>query len=356
MNSATQRLFVKPFVDVSRPAFRPSWSRATTVASMVTLMASCSSAEVRQRPALPVVAAAPAQELTLTFGWPDGMKAWVTHEKSTTRNPKGQPETRSATSQYEVKSRREGASTVVSHANHRVVSVQPPQAWSAAQRQTLENSLRASQFSFVVDGEGAILSIADLPELQQRFRDLTKQVLGPSNRSEPMAAIVQQASSEAFIRRALLADWNPMVGFWAGLQLKMGQSYDFEVSDESPASPQGTVRKRTQLRTLTTAPCTRGGTQRQCVELELKQTPHPRDAAIATAELMRSLTGRPESSQTEPREDIHMETTVRLLTEPAGLIPHRVERQVTVLQVPADGRGTATTRFAERHSLRFVFD
>lgn len=356
MNSVIQHPVAKQSFDVHHAGLTVSWCRAAPVAAMITLMTSYSSAEVRQQPAVPVVATTPSQELTLTFDWPDGMKAWVIHEKSTTRNPKGQPETRSATSQYELKTRRDGALTVVSHANHRVLSVQPPQAWSAAQRQTLENSVRVSHFSFLVDGEGAIRSIADLPELQQRFRDLAKQLLGPFARAEPVPAMVQHASSEAFIRRALLADWNPMVGFWAGLPLKVGQSYDFEVSDESPASPQGKVRKRTQLRILHTTPCTRSGTQRQCVELELTQTPHPRDAAVATAELMRSLTGRPETAQAEPREDLQMETTVRLLTEPAGLVPHRLERQVTVWQASADGRATATTRFAERHSLRFVFD
>jgi hypothetical protein len=176
---------------------------------------------------------------------------------------------------------------------------------------------------FVVTPGGEFVGIADVQGLHARVDALIEDTTpDPDLEFELRELLV----SEALLESRLEELWNAVVGTWAGLRLEPGERLeDLEVELPAAVLPDHSYGVRFDLRSLRTSRCMRGGSDRTCVDLELRLEPDEADARRLIGVVLRRAAPagvRPESVPVPDR--VEVATVLRLRTEPQGLVPHEM--------------------------------
>ena len=130
-------------------------------------------------------------------------------------------------------------------------------------------------------------------------------------------------TSEAFLSARVGEEWGRVVGAWVGAELELGVPLTSSSLEAIPAFPGEQVEMDYSFEAKRFVPCTRGGVERRCVELELKSVPDPeamkRVISTFMSRAMKDLGGDELGAAIRGMD---IETGLTLITEPDGLLPH----------------------------------
>ncbi len=305
-----------------------TWRARRTAATLLTLasLSACS-----PRAAAPPAAGA-GESVSLRFGWPVGMQAQVQTDAVRQRAIGGQTREGATTTTYALAVRADADGVLVQ--SYDVRSQIRSDGASPEQQALLGFFARASASlpSLVVGPSGQVVALRGVAELR---RDLASAV-NPLVRANPdQADAVQQSFDTMFAEERIAASvagqWTPIVGAWAGANLVIGQTYEGSDQQPGPLVPDMPIVMAYEYRITRRLPCAAGGAGLECVEIRLVSRPTEEALPAIRASMQQLFTmNAPQGAAMPDIDDLTVENTLLLVTEPATLRPHRLVQERTV--------------------------
>ncbi len=263
------------------------------------------------------------ERLPLGFGWPAGFRARVTGAESRRLGAGlARDETRTELS-YRVtlepapggaRIRYDDFALPDSRANGLVRLTSVP---------GLEPLTAALQPSFLVSQDGRFAGTPDLDEVVLSInRELAALHARPQG-LPPGAPLLPTRFSAELFRRHAPVEWWPLVELWAGREIELGARYQLSLMTRLPLLEGVSIRMDGELQVSGRVPCDAGGSgPARCIELVLISRPDP----LALAPLLEGGRAGRESGADAATTlaSLELDESVRLVTEPETLVPHRV--------------------------------
>lgn len=280
--------------------------------------------------------------VTLRFDWPEGLQASVAHTKKKYREEAGTQAPPGVTTRYELKTRRTGQELLIAPGPAQMDAAALA-SLPAAQRAQLQLLLQAALPSYLVSASGEFVRIEDAAGLKARLLAFMKTTAPTLATSQPLAQIMDQITSEPVLTALASAEWNQTVGTWLDATLDLGDWYTLESQGDFPLVPNTTIKMVSRFRIAGTLKCSRGGQEKTCVEIEMETRPDPADMSAAIQGMLQRFSDKALPGAALPRA-LDLLTTLHLVTEPDGLIPHRqtVTKRITVTTGRDDAPKTVT--------------
>jgi hypothetical protein len=237
-----------------------------------------------------------ADTVALAFGWPDGLVARITHDW--TRTSPGKPTaSESMTARLVVAA--EGQTFRVAFRD-----------WQVPAGGTPAPSL--NKLSAVVDKEGTLIRI----DGKVAPAEALSLAGGREKAADILPVLIQQSAENT---------WQTLVGTWAGGELELGAEYETDEEVPSPLVPGATLKTKLRFGVERRLPCP-GGATRSCVELKLHSEPDP----ASLRKLVEKVGAKFGTKGLGDVGQLGVTQDFTLVTEPEGLIPHRLEIVKTV--------------------------
>lgn len=275
-------------------------------------------------PLAPTAFAQTPPDIPLTYAWPTPLTAQVTYTKSKAHSAGGKTSNGALTTLYTLQMAAPNAQgeRVVSYSNFRVDPLTAPKGITPQAIKQVELLGQMGMPPVVINAQGGFVRLQDLESFRTQFRGMLSDLLGVSAQDPRVQRAVDQGASPQVLMASAANEWNQLVGGWAGGTLKLGQWYEMHNDGMLPVLPGKPVRMTTLFRIARELDCQRGGVTRKCVELERVTRPNPQDVGAAIEAFGQQLSGNQPSR--ERIEAIKVDHSMRLITEPQGLIPHQL--------------------------------
>jgi hypothetical protein len=298
-----------------------------------------------------------SDSFALRFDWPIGLTAFVETERSTRKaGPQGSSsQTVRMSYRIEVEAAPDGRLI-----RYGEVRAEDPHSGRSYPLDELPEPM-ASQFvallpSYVVNDEGRVVRLVDsdalIDEARRKMRSQLARTLGEEADVE---AIVAANVNEENLLELAREHWNRLAGEWSGMNLRLGEIHESEGrlavdplgGVEIPAAREFVVGQR--------LPCDEEMTQAACVEIEIHWRPLP-DALARLERAMREASRAARAGTFGMLEDIEIEQSSYLVTEPSTLIPHYLET-TTKFRATLPDRGDANGAVEEldQHIYRYRY-
>ncbi len=151
-----------------------------------------------------------------------------------------------------------------------------------------------------------------------------------------LAKTLQRPRLEAGIRD----DWNRKVGTWVGATLKQGEGYEAQYQAVLPGVSETAIPMRAIFRFRGRAACNHQDSKKNCILLEYRSTTN-----VGGPQYWSSA--GPDSNGRQV-ESIEVDTSMRLTTDPATLLPYRAHYSKTMtVTANADGSRRRLSQFEE---------
>jgi hypothetical protein len=275
----------------------------------------------------------------LEFAWPVGTRARVTTTKSR-RTTGDRKESSSGTTSYTMQVAALGDSLRIQSLDPRFEAEGDLAGVPAAARAQFADALP----EFVVDREGAFLGLHDPAAARSAVLGMLRGAM-----KEPVDEGVRN-SIEGMLTEEVLSNfaaqaWNAVVGAWVGGEMELGAEYETSARGPVPIAPGETILMRNVFRAERLVPCKRAGSDRRCVELTMTTTPDPEEMKTF---LQAFLAKFPGGEQVPRPSAFDIVTEVRLVTEPAGMLPHSMSMiRRTSVTMEVEGRKSQAERVDE---------
>jgi hypothetical protein len=286
--------------------------RALAVASLLALAAGCSWQG----------AASERDTVTLRFEWPVGTRAVVETEHSTrTTGPHG-PRSTTARLFYRIEVEKVEDGRLIRHGD---IRAQDPRDGRIHRLEELPESV-ASQLevfspSYVVSDEGRLVRLersgALIEEARRKLERRAERLAPGSREARELAAA---SLSEERLLAGVREHWEPLVGAWAGTDLVVGETYRRAERLLLPRPPVR-VRSTAEYSLQRRIPCNEETTSADCVEIEVRSRPLPE----ALDQLERAMRAGARAEGVDAPENLEIEGSSYLVTEPSTLLPHYLE-------------------------------
>jgi hypothetical protein len=291
--------------------------------------------------------------VALAFRWPVGLEASVTHRRVQIREGDGKADTTDAGMTYRMR-----VSTDPSGLRIGFDSISPTGRGIAAgaDAAALSEQLGTLIPDLIVDEGGNLLDVAGIEALVDLVRTMLAPVLDSLPPDKPEArAWLEGLVSREFLASKAAEDWNALVGFWLDAKLERAAVYELQTEEAIPAFPGRTVPYRYQFAYTGRTPCSPTDADSACVVLEMVSFPDE----DSVRQLITGFVGAmaPDSVRETLRyARLDIENTIRLVTEPSGLIPHALKTTQSVEAEMAGPGGEAQTFCQERvRTLAFSY-
>lgn len=292
---------------------------------LLLLVAPVNGAAAKSPVATPHVAAkAPAEPDTvlLAFAWPVGLRANVTSVRKHTRILQSKS-TRSMTSRYTMEVAADTGGLRIRCTDPKVELGAGFEALPAAARAQAVDQAADFFPEFRVNETGECTGLVDLPGFQAKLQDFLASIFPKGTDSIVVAQARSLMGSEAFANAKASEQWNSIVGTWVGAEMEVGEEYPYSNREAVALFPGQDVLMHFTFAANRLLPCSRRGSQRPCVELELHSVADAEDMKKVIDQFFQKL-GRGASSPSSLFTSLEIENVIRLVTEPKGLIPHRM--------------------------------
>jgi hypothetical protein len=144
-----------------------------------------------------------------------------------------------------------------------------------------------------------------------RARDAADSVVGVTARDFSPGMLEADAAQNYQLETAM----------WVGATLEQGVWYEISAPMSLPGMSEFVVEQRIDFAFTRRLPCTAGAADRRCVEIVIRATPDPK----SLAHVLEDLGGAPPNSLFA---DYFASTEVRIVTDPATLLPYAREERV----------------------------
>lgn len=317
------------------------------VAGVVAMLAVADAAAAQKKDA---AATPPPDTVRLRFGWPVGLTARASAHKFRARSGEGKADTTNVQLAYRL--------TVHPHAQGRLVRFHDFEVPGVPVLAEVEERVSALMPSMVVDTTGAFVAIEGVEGMRRELDALLGPVaLRQADRLRPETrAMLERMRSPEVLTALAEYEWNALVGTWIDADFVVGLSYETEYELPFPLFPGVMLPMVQEFSALGRVPCHERESERRCVELESFTYPD-KDAFRAILDRLLSQLTVPDTAQLPAIDDYELETEIRLIAEPATLIPHRlaVTKRVTMWIKAAPGSAGETTQI-ETKTTRYEYD
>ncbi|MCA9333462.1 hypothetical protein KC963_00255 [Candidatus Saccharibacteria bacterium] len=283
-----------------------------------------------------------ADVFTLGFDWPNGIRAKVVEnsrrvEKRFAGNDVQQSDI-AGTLSYEMKLTRVGNGFLVSFTNikyeldNEANSSKQPQD----RIQSLLNRIGAVvRPDFVVDSQGALVEVVNIEAQQKSLESYWASIL-PEDRAplpKGLEGVDQMISkmksiylSKEYISNVAAQDWMSYVTNLVGVEISLGESYQFEAEQPLPGSSIKAIKTNTIISTKADLiPCRRGHIDMRCIAFEARTIADPAGLEITFGQMGLDQVRKAVEQATGKKavySKMLMNTNLSLTTEPENLIPH----------------------------------
>lgn len=294
-------------------------------------------------------------QVKLEFAWPDGLQATVAYTKSRIRTGSSAKPASSMATLYDMKASKRQSATVVSHGNVRLDPTSIPPSLTELERKQLELMTKAALPAYVIKQSGDFDRIDD----SSAFRTALLASLGqslPALANDPnLRRMIDQITSEEFLNAAASAEWSQYVGFWVGASLDVGETYTSKYQGTVPLLPSRAIGMTSTFRITGEVACDRGGQAKKCVEIEMRTTPNQSEVAGAIQALIQKVAPQDADRSPEVIDSIDLEQSLLLVTEPDGLVPHRLSTRKKITVTTRTGADTKTASEVQDAVAHYVY-
>lgn len=296
-------------------------------------------------------AEATQDSVALRFAWPQELRGTVDYTSHRAREANGRSEEVAVSGRYDFVTSGVSDGLLIRFENVET-EVESDGAGLEAMVKQFMTRAASTPPSYVVGGDGQFHRIEDLDEfrgavldgLDQASADLPDQTRAQI--SQVMAGILTREQLE----QSIVSDWNLYVGAWLDAELDHGDLY--EVRYEQPVAMFGNapIPMRTTFLFAGRTACDDGDDEQNCVILEMESFVDSERLAAALEDFLSQF---PADGQTPKVEALRQDVSVRLITEPDTLLPHRMDsRRYTETRMTVNGETTIGSQVEER---RFVY-
>lgn len=311
--------------------------------------------------ALAALAAPPAAEaqpaagatsvVRLGFDWKPGTTARVESRRLHVRTVGRDSDTTLTVTRYTMR--------VESHPRGRLVRFEDFQVEPGARAQAgapaAERLAAVFAPSVVVSGTGQFLQVDDVARAREQLAALAASVMGSGAGDLPPALrrIVDGFSTPEALNAQAASEWNRLVSFWTGSEMRPGVEYD--MSSQEPLLPGAPITVRVTFGLTRRVPCAPGG-DTACVALERKSAPDPEQFRAAFGRFL-GQAGIPGDEVEALVSRLKVDNSTSLVVEPTTLLPHALEvaREVTTV-VGGPGGAPVPMTETERRTYRFTYE
>ena len=271
------------------------------------------------------------ERVTLAFAWPAGLHAKVHYSAKKTNLSDTYVRRQGLRGSYTLQTRPSPDGLGV-HFDH--VEVHPERITGGATEVRLKHfmaELANAMPSYLVNDAGAYLRLVGMERFQRNIRLAIEHFLSdvPGAERNNILRVADFLSSDRQLEANMAANWNQVVGVWAGVTLEQGRLYQAPRTDVVPALANVEVPVAAEFVYRGKVPCRPEETRRVCVQLDMQSSIDAERLRSALKALVRQLQQR--HSAAVQLDRLEMNSTVRLVTEPETLLPHRLESSKTTL-------------------------
>lgn len=259
--------------------------------------------------------------IPLRFAWPAGLDVRVESTQERARQSDGKSADSVATVRYRMRTQPHDEGLRVSYADYEVVASSPrPEAAPLAEMEATLQRLGAVLPSLVVSPDGELLRVDGLEPLQQQLQQLVDGLLEKAPAlPEGLRTLLRSATTEEALTARAAEDWNMHVGTWHGADFEPGSLYELETSEPLALLGNAAMPMRFEFSLEEFVPCHAGAAAPQCVVLVMDSAADPDTVRQLISGVLQGIPG-------EARIDsLEVAHHVRLVAEPATLLPHRLE-------------------------------
>jgi len=273
-------------------------------------------------------AAAPARALSdriaLAFAWPAGFAARVAGTESSRLVTDGSQDESRTEMSYRVSVELDPLGARIRYDDFALRDPRTDSLVSLRSVPGLEALTAALRPSFVVSQDGRF---GGTPGLEEEVAAINRALDALHARAEGLpqgAPLLPTRFSAELFRRHVPVDWGPLVELWAGREIALGERYQVDLVTRMPLLDGAPIRMDGELQVSGRVPCDGDDGMARCVELVLVSRPDP-------LELLPLLGGDAERQGGDAAPApvtvtrLELDESVRLVTEPETLVPHRVD-------------------------------
>lgn len=288
----------------------------------------------------------------LSFDWPPGMKGRVEGSFTQVRRVGDAPDSTSVLYEYDLQVLGQRDSRLVTFDGHRF----PQMPGETGAGEEMAGLVGALSPDMVVSKEGELLRITNLEKMIETVR----RVLAPLARELDSRALDDfygaLLTEEVFFATAA-EEWNAVVGFWIEAELELGSWYELEAEEPLPLLGNRMVPYVYEFAATRRLPCREAHPEPRCVELILRSAPESGAiAAVLEGFLAGLLSEAGEGVPPLSYRDLSIVNEIVLVTEPRGLVPHRVSMRqdvAAVMEVAGEEQEGGQTRIrVHRYTYR----
>ena len=271
------------------------------------------------------------ERVTLSFGWPAGLHGKVHYSAKKTNVSASQVRRQGLLGSYTLKTQNSPDGLRI-HFDH--VEVHPDGftgTTTEVRVQRFITELASAMPSYLVDDAGTYVKLVGMADFQRNIHDAMQHFLSdlPSAQRQNIMRVADFLTSSRQLEANMVANWNQVVGAWAGVTLEQGRLYQSVRTDVVPALANVEVPVEAEIVYRGKVPCTTRSKRRLCVLLDM-QSRIDSERLTATLEPLLEQWQQQHAATVE-LDQLEMNSTVRLVTEPQTLIPHRLKSFKTTL-------------------------
>ena len=286
--------------------------------------------------AFPTESFAQTPVVKLAFVWRPGLQGSVV----TTRTLTSTTDTRSSSSatwRYNFRVDHIGENLLVRFTDPSIEFPAASGKLSEARQLQILGQLGELAPDYVVTKSGGFVRVHDPESFRTRLLSFIAKNAPAGLDSTVVKNTVTQLASETSLNNRAAEAWNLMVRAWQGAGLRLTQKAEFKAREPVAFLGGETILMNYTQTASNLARCSRGGGDRECVELEMRGTPDAEDLKRALPLIEARLR---KGSETLIYRKLEFENVLQLVTEPSGLVPHEATLTRTV-------RGTAVAKNGE---------
>lgn len=282
----------------------------------------------------------------LKFAWPDNLNAKVAflYRNTSRRGMKAQSMTVYGRYNTKAQPMKGGFRVITENADIAVRSEGLPEGPQSKLQQALAKAM-GKQPAFEIDRKGQFVRVVDAKQYRKTLEDVLNTTFAdspPEMRAKIIAAAAGAMTDEQ-IQAGASAAWNQIVGAWLAAKLDMGDVYKLKFKRPVQALGGATVTLLAEIQFIKRAACSARDPERACVELQMK-TSADDDSVTAAIKALAASGGNPAMTV----RAFYMTESIRVLTEPGTLIPHRMHSsKKTSMVVKANGRTQSVNQVDE---------
>ena len=297
-----------------------------------------------------------ADTVTLAFAWPETVEGTATFSARKTRAAERGQQVIVVRGGYGFAAKPVADGQLITFGKTQVdVQVEPPVSGMQGRLQQFMLSAANQRPSYVIDRQGSYLRLENMERYRQNLREAYAALLAdlPDQAKERVQQTIEGAMSDRQLEARMAESWNRDVGAWVGGEFDRGETYEQDFSMAVPLLGNTEVPMKAAYRYLGPVSCGKAASADRCVHLELRSFVDSDKVARALEAFLKRMAGQ---GAGEFRiEQLRIDTTVRLVTEPDTLLPHRIEQQKVSSTVLSQGGQSQATRQVEEIVYEFAY-